>query len=527
VRRLGAGVPPKNPIRLDALAAAAGELLEGIEGDPTVSVSGIAYDSKRATRDDLYCCVPGTVSDGHDFAPAAVASGATALLVERRLEPGVPQIIVADARRAMARIAAEFYGHPGEALTLVGITGTNGKTTTAYLVASVLEAAGHRTGLIGTIETRMGETTRPGVRTTPESVDLQGLLAEMRDEGISAVALEVTSHALALHRVEGLRFQAGVFTNLSQDHLDFHGSMEEYFQAKSALFLPQRVQKAAVNVDDPYGKKMLEAMSVPCLSFGLGPEAAVHAEQVKVTGVGNEFLVVSPQGETKVSSGLIGAFNVSNCLAAFAAGLQVGIDPVALERGLSEPLTVPGRFQAIDSGQPFTVVVDYAHTPDSLDNVLREARRLSYAGGGGGEPVRRLGAGVPPTKGGRLICVFGCGGDRDRGKRPLMGSVAVRGADVVVVTSDNPRSEKPRAIIDEILRGVTAASSRGADQVLVDRREAISWALAEARAGDVVVIAGKGHETGQEFSDRTIPFDDRAVARASLEELGWGKGKET
>jgi UDP-N-acetylmuramoyl-L-alanyl-D-glutamate--2,6-diaminopimelate ligase len=493
-------------VSLHALATAAGDLLVRVEGDPSVGVSGVAYDSRRVSDGDLFCCVRGLVTDGHDFAPAAVASGAAALLVEQPVGTGVPEIVVADARVAMARVAAEFYGRPAEALTLIGITGTNGKTTTAYLVASILEAAGYRTGLIGTVETRVGPTTRPGVRTTPESVDLQRLLAEMRDEGVGAVALEVTSHALALHRVEGLRFDSAVFTNLSQDHLDFHGSMENYFHAKRSLFAPERVERGAVNVDDPHGKTLLETVSVPCLGFGLSPEAEVRAERVSIGGSGNEFVVVSPQGEIKISSGLIGAFNVSNCLAAYSAGLQAGIDPAALEKGLTEPVTVPGRFEAVDCGQPFTVVVDYAHTPDSLENVLREARRLSPAA--------------------RTICAFGCGGDRDRGKRPLMGSVAARGADVVVVTTDNPRSEDPKAIIDEILEGVTAVSPAGAGQVLVDRRDAIAWALAEAEPGDVVVIAGKGHERGQEFSDRTIPFDDRVVARDSLKALGWDGGRE-
>jgi UDP-N-acetylmuramoyl-L-alanyl-D-glutamate--2,6-diaminopimelate ligase len=323
----------------------------------------------------------------------------------------------------------------------------------------------------------------------------------MVDAGCDSVAMEVTSHALALHRVEGLRYAAAAFTNLTQDHLDFHGGMEDYFEAKRELFKSHRLERGAVNVDEVYGRKLLDTTDVPCVGFGIGAEADVRAADVELGVSGSSFRVVTPKGDVKVTSNLVGSFNVSNCLAAAATCLQAGLGLDAIERGLSSGVAVPGRFEPVDAGQDFSVVVDYAHTPDSLDNVLRAAR------------------GMAERSGGRVVALFGCGGDRDRGKRPLMGAVAARLADTVVVTSDNPRSEDPAAIIDEILEGVTAEKAEGPDAVYVDRREAIEFAVRAARPGDVVVIAGMGHETGQEFRDRKVPFDDRVVAREALEAL--------
>ncbi|MGH2749089.1 MAG: UDP-N-acetylmuramoyl-L-alanyl-D-glutamate--2,6-diaminopimelate ligase [Actinomycetota bacterium] len=489
---------------ISGLADAAGDLLVEVRGDAEVAIETVVYDSRAARPRSLFFCVPGTVTDGHRFAAEAVERGAVALCVERPVDVDATQIVVGDVRPAMARMTAAFYGHPSDDLLLIGLTGTNGKTTTAYMVESILGAAGHVTALVGTVETRIAGEVRPGVRTTPESVDLHALFAEMRDRKVTAAALEVTSHALALHRAEGIRFASAAFTNLSQDHLDFHRDMEDYFAAKRSLFVPGRVARAAMNVDDPYGRRLFQEADVPSIGFGSSGDADVRAEDVRVEQWGNDFLICSPQGEVKVATTLVGAFNVSNCLAACAACLQAGIELETIEAGLRALKAVPGRFEPVDQGQDFTVVVDYAHTPDSLDNVLREARRLA------------------DHQGGRVVCVFGCGGDRDRGKRPLMGAIAARGADVVVVTSDNPRSEPPEAIIDEIVEGTIAERPGGPDAVITDRREAVRAALGRARAYDVVVIAGKGHETSQELRDEIIAFDDRVVAREELAGLGYG-----
>lgn len=491
-----------NPRRsLLSLARAAGDLFHDISGGADAEVTGISYDSRTTSRGDLFFCVPGGTTDGHRFAEDAAARGAAALVVERPLHLEIPQVAVGDIRKAMGRISASFYGSPADDLLILGVTGTNGKTTTAFLIESILRADGHKTGLIGTIETRIADRVMAGVRTTPESVDLQRLFAEMRADGVDAVSMEVTSHALVLHRVEGVQFRAAAFTNLSRDHLDFHAGMDDYFEAKRSLFTPARIERGAVNVDDEHGRKILADAEVPLVGFGVSTDADIRASDVSFSPVGSGFTIHTSKGDLHVGTHLIGGFNVSNSLAAAAVALQAGVGLDAIEEGLRSLRSVPGRFESIDAGQPFAVVVDYAHTPDSLDNLLRAARGA--------------------TRHGRVVCLFGCGGDRDRGKRPLMGAVAARLADVVVVTSDNPRSEEPSEIIDQILEGVIAQKAEGADVVTADRAEAIGAAVAAARQGDVVVIAGKGHETGQQFADRTIPFDDREVARRALAELGW------
>jgi UDP-N-acetylmuramoyl-L-alanyl-D-glutamate--2,6-diaminopimelate ligase len=483
------------------LARAAGDRLVRVIGHDRVTVSGLSYDSRRVEPGDLFFCIPGSKTDGHAFAEAAIARGAAGLCVEHEVDVAAPQIVVAEARSAMARIAAAYYGHPAGRLTMIGVTGTNGKTTTTWLLESILAAAGRSPGLIGTIATRFEGAMRAGVRTTPESLDLQGLLAEMVRAGTDSVAMEVTSHALALNRVEPVRFESAAFTNLSQDHLDFHAGMDDYFEAKRSLFTPERLMQGAINVDDPYGSKLLAMVDVPCIGFGVSRTADVRATKVDLGPRGSRFTVAFPGGRLELSTPLVGAFNVSNCLAAAATALQAHIDPQPIAEGIANLRAVPGRFESIDSGQPFSVIVDYAHTPDSLANVLTAARELARA------------------RGGRVLCVFGCGGDRDRTKRPHMGAAARRHSDYVVVTSDNPRTEDPPSIIDEILTGLT---DRPADAVIVDRRAAIDHAVVTARDDDVVVIAGKGHETGQEFADRTITFDDRVVARAALERRGFG-----
>ena len=499
---------------LATLARGAGDLFVRIEGDPETVVRGVTHNSRAVRPGDLFFCVTGGHSDGHLFAPEAVAAGAAALGVEHHVDlpatPSMPQLVLHDVRRSMGRVAGCFWGEPASHLSMFGITGTNGKTTTAYFLNSILEAEGRCTGLSGTIETRIRNRRRPGVRTTPEAADLQSLLAEMHAAGADSVVMEVTSHALALHRAEGLHFASAVFTNLTQDHLDFHRGMEDYFAAKKSLFVPERAAIGAVNIDDPYGRRIAESAAIPCLTFGSSDDADVRPAEVRLTAEGNSFILVASgkapeHGEVEIRSSLLGAFNVWNALAAASGALAGGLGLVPIAEGLAALTGVPGRFEAISEGQPFAVVVDYAHTPDSLDNVLRAARRLV------GDSAR-------------VICVFGCGGDRDKAKRPLMGAVAARLADLVVVTSDNPRSESPQAIIGAILEGVNAERAEGPDATIPDRAEAIRYALGKARRGEVVVVAGKGHETGQEFAEHTIPFDDREAVRTALRELapsGW------
>jgi UDP-N-acetylmuramoyl-L-alanyl-D-glutamate--2,6-diaminopimelate ligase len=440
-----------------------------------VEIGDLAYDARLAGPGSLYFCVPGSRADGHDFAPEAVANGAVALVVERPLELDVPQVVVPDARRAMAPVADEFFGHPTAELQIAAVTGTNGKTTTAFLLYSIFAAASRRPGLLGTIESRVGGERRPAVRTTPEAIDLQRAFREMLDAGDRSCAMEATSHGSELGRLDRVRFAALVFTNLSQDHLDFHETMERYFEAKRRLFLESR-PPAAINVGDDWGRRL--ATDRPdAVTFGFSDDAEV-----------------GPDALSGIDLKLRGRFNAENALGALAASRLLSIDDDAIVRGLEAVRGVPGRFESVAEGQPFEVIVDYSHKPEALESVLSTARDLT---------------------GRRVICVFGCGGDRDRGKRPLMGRIASELADVAIVTSDNPRSEDPQAIIDEVVAGVT-----GEVEVEPDRAAAIERAISLAEDGDVVLIAGKGHEQGQEFADRTIPFDDREVARDALRRLG-------
>jgi UDP-N-acetylmuramoyl-L-alanyl-D-glutamate--2,6-diaminopimelate ligase len=469
-----------------------------VVGDVAIPIAGIAYRSAEVRPGWLFFCVPGATVDGHAYAAAATEAGAVAVMAERRLDVAVPQVVVPSVREAMGPVAAAFYGRPSDRLTMIGVTGTNGKTTTTYLLERVLREAGLMPGIVGTTGIRLDGRAVGYDRTTPEAPDLHRLLAGMESEGVRGVAMEVSSHGLHQHRVGGIRFNCAVFTNLSQDHLDYHGTLEDYFEAKRMLFRPDMAARAAVNHDVPEGRALIRP-DVPTLSYGVSPGADVRAEDVEVGGEGLRFRV----GSLEIRSSLRGAFNVHNCLATLTAARQVGIDDEATVRGIDSLPGVPGRVEPVDAGQHFQVLVDYAHTPDSLENVLRAAR--------------------PLAEGHRVIAVFGCGGDRDRGKRPLMGEAATRLADRTVITSDNPRSEAPEAIIAEIEPG--ARRGRGRYAVEPDRRAAIRMALAEARPGDVVVIAGKGHETGQEFSDHTVPFDDRVVAREELEALGLGASR--
>ncbi len=460
------------------------------QGADDVEITGLAYDNRSVASGTLFFCVPGFSRDGHDFAADALARGAAALVVERPLAlDGAPEIVVPSVRAAMAPAAARFHGDPTARLRVVGVTGTNGKTTTAFLVRELLEASGLRCGLLGTVKSVIGGVEHEVVRTTPEAIELQREFAAMLAAGDQACAMEVSSHALALRRADAIHFAAVVFTNLTQDHLDFHPTMEDYFLAKRRLFeLDPAV--AIVNVDDSYGAR-LAADFPAALTFALDREADYRATDVRTGFGGSRFTARTPDGELELATPLPGRFNVANALGALAAARTLGVAPATAAAALARAGQVPGRFEPVDEGQDFAVLVDYAHTPDSLENVLRAARELTA---------------------GRLVCVFGCGGDRDRGKRPLMGEIAARLADRVIVTSDNPRSEDPQAIVAEIVAGA------GPDvEVVVDRREAIGRAIAGARGGDVVVIAGKGHEQGQELAGgRTVPFDDLTVAREAL-----------
>jgi UDP-N-acetylmuramoyl-L-alanyl-D-glutamate--2,6-diaminopimelate ligase len=502
-------------MRLDELTRGLAGATAGDAG--ATEITGLAYDSRAVTPGALFFCVSGYRTDGHDFAQQAIERGAAALVVERPLGLGVPELLVDSARAAMAPLAASFYGDPTSELDVVGVTGTNGKTTTAYLVRALLEATGRQCGLLGTVKSVVGGEERPVERTTPEAIDLQADFRAMLDGGDRACAIEVSSHALELGRADAVRFAAAIFTNISRDHLDFHATMEDYFQAKRRLFVAP-VGPAAisvVNVGDEYGRRLAEELG-DARTFAVEGAADWSASDLRCDFEGCRFTLNGPAGRREVALPMPGRFNVANALAALAAvhelntalagdasvaarGAELDALIAALERGVH----VPGRFEPVDAGQDFAVLVDYAHTPDSLENVLRAARDL-----------------IDPAQGGRVLCLFGAGGDRDRGKRPLMGEVAARLADAVLVTSDNPRSENPELIIAEIMAGVELASAagRGAHvRSITDRAQAISEAVADARTGDVLVIAGKGHEQGQEFADgRKVPFDDATVAREAL-----------
>lgn len=456
---------------------------------PDVEITSVACDDRQAGPGCLFCCVPGFTRDGHDFAAAAVERGASALLVERPLGLGVPEVVVDDVRREMAPAASRAYGNPTSRLKMVGITGTNGKTTTAYLARSLLEAAGQQAGLVGTVETIAGTERIPAVRTTPESAQIQALFRQMVDAGDTACVMEVSSHALSLHRADAIEWDVVAFTNLSREHLDFHEDMEDYFAAKRLLF-ERGAPHAAINVDDEWGRS-LAADHPGAVTVGIASEDA----RLRATGI--RFGPASTRfeaGGMELEVPLPGAFNVLNALCAVACVQALGVDEETIEQALPAAECAPGRFEPVEAGQPFSVIVDYAHTPDSLRGALEAARAVCE---------------------GRVIAVFGAGGDRDPGKRPEMGREAAAGADLVVVTSDNPRSEDPSAIIEAITAGIPGGT---ATEVVEDRREAIAWAVGEARPGDLVLIAGKGHEQGQEGPGGAIePFDDRQVV---LEALG-------
>jgi UDP-N-acetylmuramoyl-L-alanyl-D-glutamate--2,6-diaminopimelate ligase len=487
-----------------------GEILAGVELKAPLSpelarvpIAGLDYDSRRVERGFLFFALAGSRADGRSFARDALARGAVAAASE--LEPPAdfdgPWIQVEHGRRALALAARNFHGRPDERLNLIGITGTNGKTTTSYLVDSVVRAAGHTTALIGTIEYHVAGRVFPAVNTTPESLDLHRLFEELESAGGTHVTMEVSSHALALGRVYGLSFHTAIFTNLSRDHLDFHASMEDYFAAKQQLFSgaggpPPRY--AALNCDDDYARRILTHPGTEVYRYGLGQDATVRARHISSGFQGLSFDVQFGKLRYAVASPLIGKINVYNILAACCAGHSLGLDPEAITRGIAQCRVVPGRFERVDEGQPFVVAVDYAHTDDALRNTIAVARTLSPK---------------------RVLTLFGCGGDRDRTKRPLMGAVAGELSDFVVLTSDNPRSEDPLAIMNDALVGLRRTDTPHV--VEPDRAAAIARIIKEAQPGDLVILAGKGHETYQVLRDRTIAFDDREVAREVLRAFGY------
>jgi UDP-N-acetylmuramoyl-L-alanyl-D-glutamate--2,6-diaminopimelate ligase len=493
------GAPVPTVRLLDALAD------KRVLGQLPAEIRGVAYDSRKVAPGEIFVAIPGLKQDGRRYVEDALARGATAVVLEGAdlLEGrSVARVLVGSTRAALARLADAYFGHPSGSLTAIGITGTNGKTTTSFLVDGLLAAQGRRTGLIGTVQYRIGALSIPAGQTTPEALETQQLLRRMVDEGVTSVAMEVSSHALALSRVEGIDFDVAVFTNLTQDHLDFHVTMDAYRDAKRHLFVllaagHKPTRTAVVNADDASGLAMVADLPLHTLTYGVRGRADVRPTRWSSGSEGIRMNVRTPAGHLDIASPLVGEHNVENLLAATGVGIALGMEPALIARALGSVGSVPGRFERVEAGQPFLVVVDYAHTPDALERTLETARKLRGPGG-------------------RLAVVFGCGGDRDRGKRPLMGGIAARLADRVWVTSDNPRSEPPEAIIADIVAGIPGGIALDRHETIPDRKAAIQRALTWAGAGDVVVIAGKGHETYQIIGSDVLPFDDRAQARAAL-----------
>ncbi|MDQ1746076.1 MAG: UDP-N-acetylmuramoyl-L-alanyl-D-glutamate--2,6-diaminopimelate ligase [Frankiaceae bacterium] len=473
-----------------------------LHGDGDAVVTGITHDSRAVRPGDVYLARPGEHAHGIDFVAAAVEAGAVAVVTDAASVPaalaaGAAAVVeVADPRAAAGPAAAWVYGDPARDLDVIGVTGTNGKTTTTYLLDGGLRASGRRTGLVGTGETRIGHDVVPSARTTPEATDLQALFAVMRERDVDAVAMEVSSHALALDRVAGTTFAVAAFTNLSQDHLDFHVDMDDYFAAKARLFTPAYAARAVVAVDDEWGRRLAGSATVDVTSVGAEPADWVRVDE-SVTATGGHTTLRAPDGaHHDVEVSLPGRFNVRNAAVAYVALVLAGIEPAAARAGIASVTTIPGRMQRVDAGQPFLALVDYAHTPAAVTTLLAEVRGLAGAG--------------------RVVVVLGCGGDRDRGKRPLMGAAAARGADVAVLTNDNPRSEDPLAILAAMEDGARASGGTAEIVVEPDRRRAIALAVGKSSAGDVLVVAGKGHEQGQEQDGVVTPFDDGSVLREAL-----------
>lgn len=486
------------------------------------AITGVTHDSGAVQPGDLYAALPGSHTHGARFVDRAVAAGAVGVLTDEAGRSlvgnsdalGIPMVVVDDPRAKLGDVASWIYGEPSKHLRVLGVTGTNGKTTTSYLLDAGLRAAGEKTGLVGTIETRIGDWEAPSARTTPEAPDLQALLAVMVEEGVGSVSMEVSSHALALHRVDGTAFEVVAFSNLSQDHLDFHTDLDDYFNAKARLFTPQFARAGVVNVDDEHGRRLLGIADIPLTTVSttssdaqwwISDQSSTAGGSAETGGWGTDFVIHGPDVAVPASIQLPGSFNVANALLALVTLVVAGIDLAAAADGIGRVRVVPGRMESVSASQPFVALVDYAHTPDAVVTLLTTLR---------------------PITTGRLIVVLGCGGDRDRAKRPLMGAAAARLADVAVLSSDNPRSEAPDQILAAMLEGAMGVAPEQRAEVIVelDRKTAIQVAVSQARAGDVVVVAGKGHEQGQEVGGVVYPFDDRAVLRTELASLTNGAG---
>jgi UDP-N-acetylmuramoyl-L-alanyl-D-glutamate--2,6-diaminopimelate ligase len=478
-----------------------------LHGDTEQLVTGVSQDSRDVRAGDVYVARPGDNTHGIAHVGQAVRNGAQVVLTDRpsvaaATEAGAATVVeVDDPRGDAGPLAAWVYGDPAADLLLIAVTGTNGKTTTAYLVEAGLRSAGHLTGLIGTVETRVADEVIPSARTTPEATDVHALLAVMRERGVTAVAMEVSSHALVLGRVAGLTFDVAAFTNLSQDHLDFHPDMEDYFRSKAMLFTPARASRGVVGVDDEWGVRLAREATIPVTTVGLTGEWRL-VEETRRADLSNAALIGPDGGLHEIDIHLMGGFNLRNAAVAYVALLCAGVSDEQAHAGLTSLQSVPGRMERIDAGQPFVALVDYAHTPEAVDTLLIEARALAGDAG-------------------RVVVVIGCGGDRDQGKRPMMGAAAARRADVAVLTSDNPRSEDPAEILAAMERGARGAHSNADLVVEPDRQAAIALAVERSGPGDVLIVAGKGHEQGQEFADRVVPFDDRKALRAELVAHGY------
>jgi UDP-N-acetylmuramoyl-L-alanyl-D-glutamate--2,6-diaminopimelate ligase len=472
---------------------------EYVNGDQNAEISGIAYDSRRVKPGDLFVCIKGFKVDGHEFISQAIGQGAAAVIVEKEVEDAkVPLIKVKNSRRALALISAAFFSNPSSKFKLIGVTGTNGKTTTTYLIKTILEQGGSKVGLIGTNQNMIGDKVLPAERTTPESLELQQLFSDMVKEKVDYVVMEVSSHSLELNRVDGCNFEIGIFTNITQDHLDFHVTMENYLKAKTTLF--KRCKKGIINVDDSSSEYILNNGTCEMITFGIDKEADIHAKDIEISEKGVKFDVDTPYGSKFIELGIPGRFSVYNALGSIGACLALGISLEQIQQGLKQAKGVPGRAQIVETGKDFTVLIDYAHTPDGLENILNTVNGFAK---------------------GRVVTLFGCGGDRDKTKRPIMGEIAGKLSDFCIITSDNPRTEDPLQILNHIEEGIKKTDCSYV--VIENRFEAIKYALENAKKDDVIVLAGKGHETYQILKDRVIHFDEKEIVESILREAGNGE----
>lgn len=470
----------------------------GFKGNLDVEIEGIAYDSRSIRQNYLFVCISGSVKDGHDYIDEAVSRGAVALLVEKDVErEGVAIVQVEQSRKVLPIIASKYYNYPTDTLKLIGITGTNGKTTTTYMVKSILESWNKKVGLIGTISIEIGNKKIQSTRTTPESLDLQRIFREMLDEGADYGVMEVSSHSLEFGRVDGCKFHTGVFTNLTQDHLDFHKTIENYRKAKEKLFYMTK-HANIINIDDKEGRTIASNIinkGIPLLTYGINEKADIMAKEIKISDEGVVFELITPDFNTKIKSSIPGRFSVYNCLAAASIAYVEGIDGKTISEGIEKILYVPGRSEVMNIDKPYKIIIDYAHTPDGLENILNSIKYYVK---------------------GRIITIFGCGGDRDKTKRPKMGVIAGRLSDYCIITSDNPRTEDPYSIIKQIEEGI---KDTNCSYICIEsRREAIKHAMEMAKSGDIILLAGKGHETYQVRKDKTIDFDERVIVKELLEE---------